>query len=127
MRSPPRVHPALPAVLALTALLGLASPQARGDDGGPGARDPWFGRDKALHFGASAGIALTAYGTTALFTADEGHRLGVGATAALGTGIAKEIADRYTGGDPSLRDLTWDVVGTATGVLVAWLIDRFVL
>ena len=94
----------------------------------PSARDPdpWFGRDKALHFGASAALALGGYGATALGTDDVGHRLGVAAAVALGAGITKEIVDHATGGDPSLRDLTWDVLGTASGLLVAWLLDRFV-
>lgn len=52
-------------------------------------------------------------------------RLASGAGLALGLGIGKEIADRFTGGHPSLRDLTWDVAGTATGLLTAWLIDRW--
>jgi putative lipoprotein len=126
-RSPPLARPTLPAVAA-AALLGLAlawAPDAHGQDP---ARDPdpWFGRDKALHFGASAAIALGAYGTSGLITSDERTRVGAATGVALGAGVAKEIADRYTGGDPSLRDLTWDVVGTATGVLVAWLLDRFV-
>jgi putative lipoprotein len=128
MRTPPRPRPALPATAALAALLGLGvvpERDARAEDRPPAA-DPWLGRDKALHFGASAGLALGAYGTTALITTDPGHRLGVATGVALGAGIAKEVADRYTGGDPSWRDLTWDVVGTATGVLVAWLVDRFV-
>lgn len=38
-------------------------------------------------------------------------------------GAAKEIRDRK-GGDPSWRDFTWHAVGAATGVTVAWLIDR---
>ena len=88
------------------------------------ARDEWFGRDKALHFGASAAIAVGGYGGTALFTPEERPRLYVGGGLALLAGVGKEIADRYTGGDPSLRDLTWDVIGTASGLTVAWLIDR---
>jgi putative lipoprotein len=87
------------------------------------AADDWFGRDKALHFAASAGIALGGYGGAALFTADRPPRLVTGGGLALAAGIAKEISDRYTGGDPSWRDLGWDVIGTATGLTVAYMID----
>ena len=45
---------------------------------------------------------------------------------ALGAGVGKELWDLNGPGDASWRDLTWDVIGTATGVLVAsgvdWLI-----
>jgi putative lipoprotein len=87
------------------------------------AADDWFGRDKGLHFAASAGLALGGYGGAALFTADRPARLATGGGLALAAGIAKEISDRYTGGDPSWRDLGWDVVGTATGLTLAYLID----
>jgi putative lipoprotein len=113
---------ALPPIPAAILLASLVIPRpARAQEG-----DPWFARDKALHFGASAGLTLTGYTATALATPDPGHRLGVASALALGAGIGKEIADRYTGGDPSLRDLTWDVLGTASGLLVAWLIDHLV-
>ena len=87
------------------------------------ASDDLFGRDKALHFAASAGIALGGYGGTALFTPARPPRLLIGGGLALFAGAAKEIADRYTGGDPSWRDLGWDVVGTATGLALAFTID----
>jgi uncharacterized protein YfiM (DUF2279 family) len=133
MPSPARPFRAL-VVALLAALVGSAGagreahaqPPVDVDVDGTASRDPWLGRDKALHFGASAGLALAGYGGTALLTADQGHRLGVGASLALGAGIGKEIADRYTGGDPSLRDLAWDVVGTASGLVLAWLLDRYV-
>ena len=54
---------------------------------------------------------------------------GVGRTTicdAIAAGAGKEIADRYDGGDSSWRDFTWDLIGTATGVGIAWLIDRLV-
>src|SRR5262245_29459615 len=88
----------------------LTTAPARADEPAAVARrapappaDPWFGRDKALHFSASAALALGGYGVTALVTPREGTRLAVGATVALGAGVAKEISDRYTGGDPSWR------------------------
>jgi putative lipoprotein len=87
------------------------------------ARDDLFGRDEALHFAVSAGIALGGYGGTALVTEQRPPRLLVGGGLALFAGIAKELADRHTGGDPSWRDLGWDVVGTATGLTLAYTID----
>ena len=87
--------------------------------------DPWFGRDKALHFGVSTLLASGGYGATTLLSDGTAIRLAGGAGLALSAGIAKEVYDRYSGGDASLRDLTWDAVGTATGLVVSWLIDRY--
>jgi putative lipoprotein len=89
--------------------------------------DPWFGTDKALHFSFSAGLAGAGYGTTALFSEDRIVRAAVGAGFALGLGIAKELADLAgLWGHPSWRDFAWDVAGTTVGVLVSWVLDRFV-
>src|SRR6185503_2174666 len=85
--------------------------------------DPWFGRDKALHFGVSASIAMVAYGGAALKTDDRPTRVAAAVTFALGAGLLKEAWDLTGHGDASWRDLTWDVVGTTTGVLVACAID----
>jgi putative lipoprotein len=63
---------------------------------------------------------------SALKTSDPLTRAAAGATLALGAGIAKELLDLAGTGDPSWRDLTWDVVGTATGVLVASGIDYLI-
>jgi putative lipoprotein len=89
------------------------------------ARDPWFGRDKALHYGASFTLALGGYALGAQLSAREPPRLLAGSLLSLSLGVAKEVADRYTGGHPSWRDLGWDVLGTASGLTVAWLLDRF--
>ncbi len=89
------------------------------------APDRWLGRDKALHFGVSAALAGGGYAATAALTPAERPRLWVGGGVALGAGVVKEIADRYTGGTPSWRDLGWDALGTATGLAVAWLLDRY--
>jgi putative lipoprotein len=85
--------------------------------------DPWLGRDKALHFGACAVISAGGYGAAALATEDVRVRVGVGAGAGLAAGVAKELWDLGGHGDPSTRDLAWDVAGTITGVAVAALID----
>ena len=93
-------------------------------------RDAWLGRDKALHFGASAALAMGGYAAAAALSTENtpsSYRLGAGALLALGLGVGKEIADRYTGGHPSWRDMGWNALGTATGLATAWLIDRYLL
>jgi putative lipoprotein len=88
--------------------------------------DPWFGKDKALHFAASGAIAAGGYTAGALLFDARGHALVLGASLALGAGIAKEALDLTGYGDPSWRDLTWDVIGTTTGVAAAWAIDLMI-
>ena len=85
--------------------------------------DPWFGRDKALHFAASASLATAAYAGTSLVTDERPTRILAAATIALAAGVLKEVWDLTGHGDASWRDLTWDVVGTTTGVLFAYGID----
>ncbi len=89
--------------------------------------DPWLGRDKALHFGLSAGLASLGYAGAALLTGDEGVRLLVGGGLALTAGAAKELADLAGLGQPSWKDFTWDLIGTATGLLTTWLLDHFLV
>jgi putative lipoprotein len=110
----------LPVVgLVVACLLGPAAARAREDD--------WLGPDKALHFGTSFALAGAGYAAGAAFSERPAVRLGVGAGVAMSAGIAKEVLDRHTGGDPSWKDLGWDAAGTATGLLTAWLIDRYLL
>jgi putative lipoprotein len=104
--------------LALLAPALLAATPARADD-----RDPWFGRDKALHFGVSALIAGGGYAGAALASDDARVRVAVGGGLALSAGIAKELWDLSGHGDASWRDLTWDAVGTVTGLAVAAAVD----
>jgi putative lipoprotein len=89
----------------------------------PADPDPWFGPDKGLHFGASAGLAIAGYTGAAFLWDDEPRRLAAGGALALSLGIAKELYDLGGRGDPSWRDLTWDVIGTATGLAIAWAVD----
>jgi len=87
--------------------------------------DPWFGRDKVMHLTVSFALAGTSYAAAAGCTKRTSIRILSGAGIALSAGIAKELYDQYGGGGFSWRDLTWDAVGTATGTLVAWLVDRY--
>ena len=107
--------------LSLLVTAGLAVPRsAQASDPDP---DPWLGRDKALHFGASALIAGGTYGIVATQADARWPRLLVGGGVSLAVGAAKEGADALGLGDPSWKDFTWDVIGTVAGLAIAWAID----
>jgi putative lipoprotein len=110
-------------VLAGVALSMTLAPTAARAQQAADQPDPWFGRDKALHFAASASLAMVGYGGASLATDSRPTRIVVGASFALGMGLLKEAWDLGGHGDASWRDLTWDVVGTTTGVLLAYAID----
>lgn len=97
-------------------LLGTGTARAADDD-------PWFGYDKALHFGVSVGLGAGGYGGSALFFDEYWLRALSGAAFSLSIGAAKEIYDATGAGDPSWKDLTWDLVGTSVGVGLAFLVD----
>lgn len=107
------------APLAVAASLALSTPALAA----PPDPDPWFGRDKALHFGVSAGIAGAGYGLSALGTDDIRIRIAFGAGAGIVVGAVKELVDMTGVGDPSWKDFAWDVIGTAVGVGIAISID----
>ena len=60
-------------------------------------------------------------------TDDRTARVVAGASLAMAAGIGKELWDLAGHGDPSWKDLTWDAIGTATGVLTARAIDWLVV
>jgi putative lipoprotein len=107
------------AVLALAAAL-LSSASARADD------DPWWGEDKALHFGASATIAAGGYVLGASLFEARGHALLTGAGLAALAGIGKETLDLAGYGHPSWKDLAWDGIGLAFGLALAFGVDLLV-
>ena len=104
----------------LAALLLLAPATARATPPDP---DPWFGPDKALHFTLSSLIAGGGYGMTALASDHIATRVAFGAGLGLVVGAGKELWDLSGHGDPSWKDFTWDVLGTAVGVGIAITID----
>jgi putative lipoprotein len=117
MRKARRAPAQVACALATAAL--LSAPLAH-------AEDEWWGTDKALHFGVSAGIAGGAYAATSTLSDNRTLRC-VGATAAaLAAGAAKEAYDAAGYGDPSWRDFTWDALGVAVGVVLAYTVDHFV-
>ncbi|OJH40838.1 YfiM family protein [Cystobacter ferrugineus] len=89
--------------------------------------DPWLSSDKVAHFGVSAGLAGAGYaGGAFLFESPEARWL-TGAGLALGVGVAKEFFDAGRGSIFSWKDLTWDVLGTATGLTLAWAVERLLV
>lgn len=85
--------------------------------------DPWFGPDKALHFTVSSLIAGGGYGGMAIFTDRIATRIAFGAGLGIAIGAGKELWDLSGHGDPSWKDFTWDLIGTAVGVGIAVTID----
>ncbi len=106
-------------VYVLTSLLlagGL--PRARAED------DAWFAPDKGLHYGVSFGLAASGYGVASTFVERPGYRALVGFSFALSLGLAKEAWDAAGHGDPSWRDVSWNILGGLSGTALAWGIDR---
>ena len=87
------------------------------------AQDRWFAADKAQHFGLGAAAAGAGYAAAVPLTRRTRWRVAVGTTAGVAAAAAKELRDRRRGG-ASWRDFAWTAGGTATGALVAWVIDK---
>jgi putative lipoprotein len=105
---------------AVVGIVGFAA-VARAD-----VSDPWLSRDKAFHFDVSAGIAAVGYAASAAWLVDARWKaLAVGGALAIAAGAGKELLDvtRVFGGDPSWKDFTWDAIGAAAGLALAWSVD----
>jgi putative lipoprotein len=107
----------------LAAATGAATWLAWASAAGASEPDPWWGTDKALHFGACAVISAGAYTIGADLMDARYKALLLGAGAGIAAGAGKELADMAGLGDPSWRDFTWDVVGTVVGLGAAWGLD----
>jgi putative lipoprotein len=107
------------------ATLGLASLLLCGTASASDA-DPWFGQDKALHFGFSLVLSAGGYAASSAFLDTRTERALAGSAFSLTLGAGKELWDLSGHGDPSWRDFTWDVVGTAVGVAIAVGVDALV-
>jgi putative lipoprotein len=88
--------------------------------------DPWWGRDKALHFGVSASLSGGGYALSALVLSHPAERALGGVALASGASVAKELWDLSGHGNPSWKDLAWDGIGTAAGIGVALALDLWV-
>jgi putative lipoprotein len=110
---------ALAAVLAALLLTRASAPCLAGGD------DRWLAHDKAVHYTASGLLASDAYAGISLVSKRTEWRI-VGALGlTIAAGAAKEVYDSHGGGDPSWRDLTWDLAGATSGALLSWVIDRY--
>ena len=110
-------------VLARAVLVALVALPSTAHAADP---DPWFGKDKALHFGVSAALASGGYAVGTLLVDSEGGALLIGAAVSVTAGVTKECLDLAGLGDPSWKDLTWDGLGTITGLAVAWSIHQLI-
>jgi putative lipoprotein len=94
--------------------------------GSASATDDWWGHDKALHFGASAGLAAGGYAASTLVLEQPWQRASAGAGFALVLGGAKEGYDALGHGDASEKDFAWDVAGALVGAGLALVVDALV-
>ena len=88
--------------------------------------DKWTGPDKVAHIGVTAGLTAGTYGLLIGFKPgmDMGHRALWAVTAGFGAGLFKEGLDlAFNTGQPSYKDLTMDLVGTATGLVFMLIMD----
>ena len=82
--------------------------------------DSWFGIDKLKHFLMSAFIDSVSYSALQAMGADRRGAMGGAIGITLGVGVARELHDRRIPGNIfSVRDLTWDALGTAAGAVLS--------
>lgn len=81
--------------------------------------DPWFGIDKIKHFFMSAFIETVSYSLLQASGVHYKSALGGAIGITLGVGVARELHDqRIPGNLFSIRDLTWDAIGTGAGAIL---------
>ena|SRR5689334_18366649 len=86
--------------------------------GGHDRGDRWFAADKVKHFFMAAFVESGSFSALRLTGMHRGPALDAAIGAAAGISVGKEVYDRLSGGDPSVKDLTWDAAGIA-GAAVA--------
>src|SRR5262245_28071990 len=74
--------------------------------------DPWWGTDKALHLGVSAGLTGGGYAIATQLSPDIAGRAALAASLGIGAGLGKEVFDSLGYGTPSWKDFLWGVIGT---------------
>lgn len=86
-----------------------------------------LGPDKVLHYSVSIGLTLGASLALDLIGFDEPVVEPLSIAFALGMGVGKELFDEVRGSGFSAADLTWDVLGIATGLFLRILLHELLL
>jgi putative lipoprotein len=97
----------------------LAFTLLTGGPAAPSPSDPWFGRDKFLHFTVSALIQCASHAAIRSRGSTYAQASWGAAAVTASAGIGKELWDRHRKRDFSFRDLTWDGIGGVTGAVAA--------
>jgi putative lipoprotein len=84
----------------------------------PSPSDPWFGADKAKHFVASLVIQSASHSVLRANGYAYRDAAWTAGAITLGVGVGKELWDRSSGRDFSLRDLVADAAGGGTGAVL---------
>ena len=108
-------------IIQLCCLLWILNP---GQAAAQESSDDWLGADKAAHFGVTATLAAGGYALASNVTDDIAGKFSLGASLAMGAGLAKEAADAAGFGAPSWKDFAWDVIGTTFGLGLALVVDN---
>ena len=86
--------------------------------------DTWFGADKAKHFFTAAFVQTLSFGGFRSTGLSRNASL-LGATAvSSAVSVGKEIRDRASGGEFSVKDVTWDAAGIASATILLRRTDR---
>ena len=84
----------------------------------PVSDDGWLSSDKARHFLVSAFVNGLSFSVARSARVSKEGALIAAASVAAGVGVGKELHDRRSGGDPSLKDLVADVAGIGTATVL---------
>ena len=82
------------------------------------SRDSWFGVDKIKHFFMSAFVTSVSYSAIQGAGANRKTAMTGAVGASLAVGVAREIHNRRSNGQFSLKDLTWDAAGTTAAAIM---------
>jgi len=117
-------HGALCAVLRCALVMGLLC-CALGPMKAQAQSDAWWGKDKQKHLLVSLSVSAATYVWLGHSGVESSLRMGVTTLLVLSAGALKEARDAMGYGHPSWKDMTWNVIGTAVGLVVAYVVERW--
>jgi uncharacterized protein YfiM (DUF2279 family) len=86
--------------------------------------DPWFATDKAQHFFMAAFVQSLGFSGLRAVGLSRSVSLAGATLASSAVSVGKELYDAKHGGDPSVKDLTWDVAGIAAATVLLRRTER---